>query len=308
MTMGNGESPEATLVRVGTPLPSASGGLWAYVEVMKPRETSLLAFAGMCATIIASDGYPSLGLLLTSLVAVTLGSAGANGLTNYYDRDLDARMARTCRRPIPSRRIVPAERMLPAAIGLIVVGLALAYAMHPYAFIAGAVGVVTSAIGRRRALTHLMGGLFGTAPLLVGWLGARPTLEPTVLLLALLIVCWVPVHVWSVMVAYWDDYQQAGVRMFPLWAGKATATKLMVVGSVATYGVSLAVYVAGGFGWLYLGVANLLGLLMIYASLRLLADITSRAAWRLYKVSAYPYLGLLFMALCADLWLRLWLT
>ncbi len=274
-----------------------------YVEVVKPRETSLLAFVGVCGAIVAAGGFPPLDKLLIALGAVTAGSAGANGLTNYLDRDLDARLRRTQRRPLPSGRLAPLEVILWAG-GLTTLGLTLAWLLHPYAFWAGLVGVVTSWVGRRYALTHLMGGIFGCAPLLVGWLGLRPELNITILLMCLLIVSWVPVHVWSVMAAHWDDYLQAGVRMFPLWWSRQGALWLMLVAAVLSYLISLAIYLVGGFGLVYLGAANLTGLLIVLASLRLIASGASQAAFRLYRISAYPYLGLLFFGICLDLWLR----
>lgn len=276
----------------------------SYIQVIKPRETSLLAFVGVCGAIVAAAGFPPLDKLLIALGAVTLGSAGANGLTNYLDRDLDARLRRTQGRPLPSGRIAPPQKVIPWAGGLAAVGLALAWVLHPYAFWAGAVGVATSWIGRRYSLTHLWGGIFGSAPLLVGWLGLYPELNATILLMCLLIVCWVPVHVWSVMVTHWDDYLQAGVRMFPLrWSRQGTLW-LMLAAAVLSYLVSLAIYLVGGFGLVYLTAANLTGLLIVVASFWLISTGASQAAFRLYRISAYPYLGLLFLGLCLDLWLR----
>ena len=78
--------------------------VWNYVEVLKPRETSLLVFISLCAAITAVKGFPSSGTLLLTLVAVALGSGGVNGLTNYIDREVDGRMQRTRRRSAtPSR-------------------------------------------------------------------------------------------------------------------------------------------------------------------------------------------------------------
>ena len=87
----------------------ASGGLKIitknYIEVLKPRESSLLTFIGLCTAIIAGEGYPPLDRLLLAGVTILLASAGANGLTNYLDRNVDAQMQRTRNRALPSKRI-----------------------------------------------------------------------------------------------------------------------------------------------------------------------------------------------------------
>ena len=97
-----------------------------YIEVLKPRETSLLAFIGICAAFIGNGGNLSFKLLLIGLT-ILVASAGAIGLTNYLDRDIDAKMRRTRNRALPSKRIYPPEKVLPPVIGLIVVGLVLAF-------------------------------------------------------------------------------------------------------------------------------------------------------------------------------------
>ncbi len=100
-----------------------------YIEVLKPRETSLLLFIGVCSAIIAADGYLPIGVFVLVVIAVGLGSAGCNGLTNYLDREVDARAMRTRNRVLPSRHIYPPQKVLPLVIGLIVVALALAYVL-----------------------------------------------------------------------------------------------------------------------------------------------------------------------------------
>jgi len=103
-----------------------------YIEVLKPRESCLITFIGLCAAIIAGAGFPPIGKLLLVLITILLGSAGVNGLTNYLDRDVDARMLRTRHRALPSKRIYPAEKVLPLTIGLVVIGLALAWQLREW--------------------------------------------------------------------------------------------------------------------------------------------------------------------------------
>jgi hypothetical protein len=85
--------------------------IWNYIEVLKPRETILLAFIGFCAAVIAGGGQPPIDTLLLATLAILMGSGAANGLTNYLDREVDARMERVKHRPLPSKRIFPASAM-----------------------------------------------------------------------------------------------------------------------------------------------------------------------------------------------------
>jgi protoheme IX farnesyltransferase len=281
----------------------------AYIHVLKPRETLLLAFVGIAAMVIAAGGNPPLDVLLIGAVAITVGCAGCNGLTNYLDRHLDARMRRTRSRPLPSGRIARSERVLPWAGGLVVAGFGLTLMLSPLAFFAALLGVVASLVGRRRALTHLSGGIFGSAPVLVGYFAIDPQLTPAPFILALLVATWVPLHVWSVMVAHRQDYLSAGVKMFPLMLGEKRVVWLLLACVVSLAVVSLAAAVFVDFGLIYISAALALGCLVIYVTARLAffggsqtAEERRRGAWRLYRISAFPYLGLLFIAMMVDLW------
>ena len=103
------------------------------------------------------------------------------------------------------------------------------------------------------------------------------------------------------MIARRDDYARAGIGYFPLNRTTGEIVKLLVVLSLMLYAASITVYFAGGFSWLFLLLANLLGCVLLYTSLRLVISSSSRASWRLYRLSAFPYLGLLFLGMCLDM-------
>jgi protoheme IX farnesyltransferase len=280
--------------------------LLPYLQVLKPRETLLLGFAGLTTAVLAGGGAPPIDRLLWTTLAVALGSAGANGLTNYLDRDMDARMKRTQGRPIPSHRIWPAGRALPLTISLVVAGLALAFALNPWAFAAGAVGVLASVIVRKRSITHVPLGEFAScAPFLVGWLGVNPRPEPLMWGLCGLIFIWTPIHVWSLMEAYRDDYLQAGVLIFPLTVTSRQNISLLFGLAVALSVETLALPLFSGLGLLYFVGTLVLNSALIANSARLLKSGMTEAAWRIYKLSAYPYLGLILTLACLDRWAAL---
>ena len=275
-----------------------------YIEVLKPRETSLLTFIGVCAAIIAGEGHLPLDKLLFVLIVILLGSAGINGLTNYLDRDVDARMQRTRHRALPSKRIYPAEKVLPLTIGLVIIGLVLAWQLHPFCFISGLVGTVAAIIWRKRwTCVFPQGVLASCAPVLIGWFAIEPTFSWQILLLCILIAVWLPLHLWSVMIANREDYLGAGINYFPMSRDEREVIKVLLVLSLALYVASIALYFVGSFAWLYLVLANLLGCVLLYTSSRLVISTSSQSAWRLYKLSAFPYLGLIFLTMCLDIWL-----
>ncbi len=282
------------------------GSLKDYIELIKPRETGLLVFIGIVTALIAGGGSITPGWFLLTLSALITASAGANGLTNYLDRHIDARMERTQNRALPSGRIYPPERALIFTAALSCLGLVLAWYLHPYAFLADSVGTAAAVIYRKRVTCVFpQGAVASCAPVLMGWFAVKATLGWEVLWLCLLIAVWLPSHIWSIMMAHKSDYYNAGIRYFPVCCSVKAIARVLLVFCVILYGASWGLYFAGPFGWLYLTVANLSGIAMIYASIRLMLSNNAKDAWRLYKISAFPYLGLLFLVMCLDVWLRL---
>ncbi len=275
-----------------------------YINVLKPRETGLLVFIGTAAAIIAGGGSPPWDTVLLAVFAILFASAAANGLTNYLDRDLDSRMPRTHNRALAARRIYPAEKVLPLLIILALVGLILSWLINPYVFASDLIGTLV-AISFRKKVTCVFpqGAIAGCAPVLMGWFAIQPELSWQIGLICLLIIVWLPSHVWGVMVARRNEYLNPGITFFPMSVQPATALNLMAASSVVLLGVSIVLYFAGNFGWLYLASSIILGLIMVLSSIRLAKTADSKGAWRLYKISSFPYLGLLFLFMCLDVWL-----
>jgi len=136
----------------------------------------------------------------------------------------------------------------------------------------------------------------------MGWFAVEPAFGLGILLLCLLMIVWLPLHVWSVMIAHRQEYIDASLNFFPIsWRVKNSA-KVLLAFSFMLYATAIGLYFVGNFGWLYLVLANVLSILMVYACSRLAIASTSGNAWKLYKLSAFPYLGLIFLAMCLDLW------
>ena len=224
-----------------------------YIEVLKPLPSALLAFHRSVRGHYRRCRALSLRHLFI-LVAVLIASAGANGLTNYLDRDIDARMERTRCRVFPSRSIYPPEKAIaldyrpdcyrPGA------GLA---GCSPLAFAADFGGTLVAATWRKKmTCVYPQGVLASCAPILMGWLAVRSSVSWELLLLCVLIAAWLPLHVWSVNIAHREDYLQAGLKYFPMSLEVKDSVKVLLVFSLVLYAASIALYFIGGFAWLYL--------------------------------------------------------
>ena len=277
--------------------------LFSYIDVLKPRETALLTYIGLCAAIIAAEGYPHTWPFVGVFAAVLLGSGGCNGLTNYLDRNVDVLMLRTCGRSLPSQRIYPPEKMLPLAASLVIAALVLAYILHPLCFAFGLAGTVASVVYRKRAMCVFQGTIAGCAPVLIGYLAITPDINWTILFLCMLIAAWIPLHVWSVMIARRSEYANAGIAYFPLTISETSAIKLLSLLSIILYSSSIALWHVADFGWFFFAIANITGAIMVLASFRLVRNKDAAGSWRLYKISSFPYLGVIFLAMCLNFWL-----
>ena len=145
-------------------------------------------------------------------IIILLAAAGANGLTNYLDRHVDARMERTRHRALPSGRIIPPWKVLPLVISLVAVGLGLSWWLHPFVFLADLAGTLAAATWRKKVTCVYPQELAASgAPVLMGWFAVRLDLGWELLMLLVMVGLWLPLHVWSVMITHRDDYRQAGL-------------------------------------------------------------------------------------------------
>ena len=282
------------------------GSVRDYIAVIKPRETGILVFISIITALVAGNGSLSFDKFLFITGTVLMASAGANGLTNYLDRDIDSRMARTRKRVLPARKIYPPERALVFTAFLSAVGLLAAWFLHPLAFLADMVGTAAALIYRKRVTCVFPQGMIAScAPVLMGWFAVRPDINITVLLLCVLIALWLPSHIWSVMMAHKDDYRQAGINYFPVNCSIKVVSRILFFFSILLFGASMALYFVADFGLLYLVMAVISGIIIVYASWQFMVSGANGDAWKLYKLSAFPYLGLIFLVMALDIWLSI---
>ena len=278
-----------------------------YVEVTKPPIVLLLVFTSFATMIVAWSQtllpFPSL-LLIVGIASITAASAGCDTLTSYLDRDIDKIMHRTRHRPIPSGRITP-KRALAWGLFLAAFGLALAFWINPLSFVWIALGVLDNVVvyslllKRRSSLNIILGGVSGGLPVMFGWSAITNSISLLPILLAALVVLWIPGHIWSLAIFTKDDYQRAQIPMLPVVTKLKTALRCIVSTVVLMIPFSLWIYFAGHFGLVYLVVAVLFGAWVLYINGKLFFQPNDQMAYRAFKVSS-PYLFALFCAMIID--------
>jgi heme o synthase len=283
--------------------PRARQLLSDYLELTKPKVQSLLLLTTIATMYIAGD--PSPALVALTCLGGYLSAGGAGAVNHFLDRDIDARMARTARRPIPAGRVQPWAALVfgctLAALSLLELSLAvnpLAAALSFTGFL-GYVFVYTMWLKRRTAQNIVIGGAAGAVPPLVGWAAVTGSVSGTALILFFIVFFWTPAHFWSLSLLMHGDYARAGVPMLPVVRGEQETRRQIVLYAVLLYAVTQLPYCAGRFGAIYLAGSLALGLAFIAGAVRLYRRADRRSALRLYLFSL-AYLALLFCAMVAD--------
>ena len=283
-----------------------------YVEVTKPPIVSLLVFTSLATMVVAlvktlQAFHPI--VFLVAVAAITAASAGCDVLTSYVDRDIDAIMYRTKHRPIPSGRI-KAERALMWGLLLSLIGLGLAWWINPLAFLWIGLGVVDNVVvysmllKRRSPWNIILGGVSGGLPVMFGWSAVTGTISLLPVLLASLVVLWIPGHIWSLAIFTKSDYERAKVPMLPVVTKLNTALRCIVSTVALMIPFSLWIFFVGNFGLIYLAVALIFGIAVAYVNVELFVHPDDKLAYKAFKISS-PYLFTLFLAMIFDSFLHL---
>ncbi len=279
-------------------------GVGDFVALLKPRVMSLVVFTGI-AGLVAAPGpiHPLLAVVAILCIAVAAGAAGA--INMWYDRDIDAIMTRTRRRPLPAGRMDPDEALaFGIALSLFAVMLmGVATNWMAAALLAAANGfyvfVYTMWLKRRTPQNIVIGGAAGAFPPVIGWVAVTGHVDVEALALFLIIFLWTPPHFWALSLYRAGDYAKAGVPMLPVVAGAAVTRRHIVGYSVVLVLASLLPAAVGTVGILYGAVAALLGGAFLVLAIAVLRDTGEAAARRLFAFSIL-YLFLLFAALIVD--------
>jgi protoheme IX farnesyltransferase len=293
----------AAALRSGSAASAARQVLSDYVELTKPKVQSLLLLTTITAMEIA--GSPSVLRIVLTCLGGYLSAGGAGAVNHYYDRDIDAQMARTASRPIPAGRVSPRAALI-YGITLAVLSFALLAlcvnvlaALLALSGFVGYVGVYTVWLKRRTPQNIVIGGAAGAVPPLVGWAATRGSLSWTAVYLFAIVFYWTPPHFWALSLLMKDEYAKVGVPMMPVVRGERETRRQILLYALLLYAISQLPFCAGAFGGIYLVASMLLGGAFIVGSVLLYRRADRKAALRLYLFSLL-YLALLFGAMVAD--------
>jgi protoheme IX farnesyltransferase len=236
-----------------------------YLSLLKLRVVLLLDATAIGVMFPAAHGHPAVGAMLAVLAGGTCAAGGAHAINCWFDRDIDAEMNRTKRRPLPSGRI-PAWHALALGIALNVLAFAVlslgANVLAAALALTGSlvyVFVYTVWLKRSTPQNIVIGGAAGAVPPLVGWAAATGTLDLTAVALFGVVFFWTPPHFWALAQMLKNDYARAHVPMLPVVAGERSAKRQSIVYAALTVLVSLVPFFTGSAGRVYLAGAIVLG-------------------------------------------------
>ena len=298
-------APTITLAEEGS---SASD----WLALLKPRVMTLVVFTGWIGMLLAPGHlHPVLGFAAVLCIAIGAGAAGA--INMWYDRDIDAVMHRTAKRPIPGGRIAPEEALgfgVALAVGSVVV-MGLATNVVAAAALAGSIGfyvfIYTMWLKRRTPQNIVIGGAAGAFPPLIGWAAVTGGTAVLPLLLFAIVFFWTPPHFWSLALYANADYTRAGVPMLPVVRGGRETRRQIVIYTLLLVPLTLAPWALQLTGAVYgltaaaLGLGFLVHVLRVYrdqdaAGVTLNRDAPARASFKF----SILYLFVLFGALAVD--------
>jgi len=276
------------------------------VTLTKPRIISLLLVTTVAPMFVTDRGLPSPQLVLTVIVAGYLMAGGANAINMWFDRDIDDKMSRTRRRPVPAGRIAPSVA-LAFGIGLAIIAFYLFWQLVNPLSAELALGgllfyvfVYTVWLKRSSPQNIVIGGAAGAFPPLVGWAAMTGRLDLAALYLFAIIFYWTPPHFWALALIKRAEYARAGIPMMPVVRGEQRTKFEMLVYTLMLVPLTLMPVLFGAFGWFYAVCAALLGAPLLWFCIRLLRTPgVTPTAWKLYRYSLL-YLALLFLAMAVD--------
>jgi heme o synthase len=293
--------------------PAALPADWRdFLALTKPRVMSLVVFTGLCGLLVAPI-MPPVVLGFTAILCIALGAGACGALNQWYEIDVDAKMRRTSKRPLPAGRMDP-QAALHFGVGLggfsvLLMGLAANWLAA--VLLAGSilfyVLIYTVWLKPRTAQNIVIGGAAGAFPPLIGWVAATGQVSTLPVLLFAIIFLWTPPHFWALSLFVRSDYANAGIPMLPVVAGAQATRRQIFLYSLPMAIAAVAPWYLGLAGAVYGLSAAILSLVFLVLAARVLANRANDPAEmgaekHLFAYSVF-YLFALFAVLVADRWL-----
>ncbi len=272
-----------------------------YFNYTKPKVWSLLVFVGAVGAVLAIHQHSLLDWfpVILTVISLSAGAAGSEAVTNFIDRDIDAKMTRTRNRPLVTGNISPESGLI---FGLFLIVLSVLLLMVYGKFLAASfislgitdnVVVYSLLLKRRTPWSVILGGFSGGFPVLVGWYTVTSSFSILPWFLFALVVVWIPVHIWSLAYRYRDDYEKAGIPMLPVIYSEKISSACISFSAILLVVFSIIPYFLGENSTVYIFVVAVLSApLLIFAAL-FMKEHNLKSSFNLFKYSS-PYLAIVF--------------
>ncbi|QDC45418.1 protoheme IX farnesyltransferase [Methylophilus medardicus] len=288
-----------------TQLATARMSARSFYALCKPRVTALIVFTAMIGMFMATPGMVPLQTLLVATVGIAFASGAAAAFNCLIEYKIDAMMARTRARPLPTGQLSQMETLLFASVlgGL---GLSMLYYwVNPLTmwltlgtFVGYAV-IYTVFLKPATPMNIVIGGASGAMPPILGWAAVNNTVSPEALVMFLIIFAWTPPHFWALALYRREEYAKVGMPMLPVTHGEQFTLLHIVLYTIILVVVSMMPFGLGMSGWLYLAAAAILNCVFMYYVVSLYRHYSDALAKTTFKYSIL-YLSLIFAALLLD--------
>jgi protoheme IX farnesyltransferase len=292
-------------------LPSPDFLRWRlYLALTKPRVVALIVLTSVVGSLLATPGLPPLLPLLFGNLGIGLAAASAATLNQVLDQRIDARMARTRTRPLPTGGLGERDALWFAAVLGIASMLVLFLlvnaltAVLTFASLIGYAVVYTLWLKRATPQNIVIGGAAGAAPPVLGWAAITNSIDPHALLLFLIIFAWTPPHFWALAIARRDDYAKVDIPMLPVTHGIEFTRLHVLLYTIILIIVTLLPWLTGMSGLIYLAVALGLNAAFLAYAVALKRSQKKELPMKVFHFSV-QYLMWLFLALLVDHYLPL---
>jgi protoheme IX farnesyltransferase len=283
-----------------------AGNHWRdYLELTKPKVVALIVLTAIVGTLLASPGLPPLQALIFGNLGIALAAGSAAAINHVLDRRIDARMARTKRRPLPSGHLDYTHALAFAVVLGVLAMLLLALlvnrltALLTFGSLIGYAVIYTAWLKRATPQNIVIGGAAGAAPPVLGWAAVTNTIDPHALLLFLIIFAWTPPHFWALAIARRNEYAKADIPMLPVTYGVEFTRLHVMLYTVILVLVTLLPFLTHMSGLIYL--VAVIGLDARFVWYAVMLKVTRRddLPMRVFRFSI-SYLMWLFLALLVD--------
>lgn len=277
----------------------------SFLTLCKPRVTALIVFTAIIGMFLATPGMVPLQILLAGTVGIAMASGSAAAFNHLIEQKIDAKMARTRGRPLPTGQINSKQTFLFASI-VASIGLAILYFfVNPltmwltFATFIGYAVIYTVFLKPATPMNIVIGGLSGAMPPALGWAAVTGAVSAEAWILVLIIFAWTPPHFWALALYRREEYAKSGLPMLPVTHGEKFTRLQILFYTIILVAVTLLPFAMRMSGVIYLISVLILDILFMQYAVKLYRQYSDELAKSTFKYSIL-YLMLLFLALVID--------